>query len=140
MPEAVPPDPGMPGPDPGHAPGVPPPRGGGWRGWHLRRGPPVLYPNAYVWLVLVSSLDIMVTWVILHQGGREENPLARSVIEHFNLRGLVAFKFVLVTVFLLVCEFVGRRRPRTGRTMAYAAVGVSAAPVLVGVFLLATRL
>ena len=96
----------------------------------------MLYPTAYLWLVLISALDIMTTWVILHLGGYEANPLAARVIEDYDLWGMVSFKFFLVIVFLLTCEFVGRRRPGTGRAMAYAALCISAVPVAVGAVLL----
>jgi hypothetical protein len=109
-------------------------------GRHRRRGKPVLYPRTYLWLVLVSALDIMLTWVILHLGGYEANPIAERVIEHFDLWGAVSFKFFLVIVFLLTCEFVGRRRPQIGRAMAYVAVCISAVPVAVAVVLLTTQL
>jgi hypothetical protein len=113
-------------------PGIPPPRDP--TRWD------VLYPNAYLSLVLVSAMDIMVTWRVLHLGGEEANPLAAQIIDQFNVLGMIGFKFLLVIVFLLACEFVGRRRPRTGRTMAYTAVGLSVAPVGVGLFLLATSI
>ena len=123
-------------PDAGPPPPGPPPLPESAR----TRGRPVLYPNTYAWLVLVSAMDIMLTWVILHVGGYETNPLAASVIDQFDLWGIVSFKFFLVIVFLLTCEFVGRRRPRTGRAMASVALCISAVPVGIGVFLLATRL
>jgi hypothetical protein len=104
------------------------------------RGRPVLYPTTYLWLVLISSLDIMLTWVILHVGGYEANPLAATIIERFDLWGAVSFKFFLVIVFLLTCEFVGRRRPRTGRAMATVAVCIAAVPVVVAVVLLTSQM
>jgi Domain of unknown function (DUF5658) len=114
----------------------PAPRAGSAR----RRGKPVLYPRAYLWLVLVSAMDVMLTWLILHLGGYEANPIAARVIEEYDLWGIVSFKFFLVIVFLLACEFVGRRRPLVGRGMAYIAVCISAVPVAVAVVLLSTRL
>src|SRR5688500_17242074 len=128
--EAPPPDPAPPPSGPHATVASPPAASSRWR------GKPVLYPNVYVWLVLVSSLDVMLTWTILHLGGYEANPLAARVIEEYDLWGMVSFKFFLVIVFLLACEFVGRRRPQTGRVMAYVALTISAAPVAVGVVLL----
>ena len=29
------------------------------------------YPQAYVWFIFVSALDLMMTWVVLYFGGRE---------------------------------------------------------------------
>ena len=124
-------------PDAGQPPEEAPPPGAAVSGASaISRGRPVLYPRTYLWLVLISSLDIMLTWVILHVGGYEANPLAATIIERFDLWGAVSFKFFLVIVFLLACEFVGRRRPRTGRAMATIAVCIAAVPVVVAVVLL----
>lgn len=104
----------------------------GWFRRHLH------YPAAYTWLVFVASMDIMMTWVILHSGGREVNPLAEAVIHRFDLPGIVAFKFVLVAVIILISEVVGTRRPAVGRWFAAAAVLVSCVPVVLAFYLLLT--
>lgn len=91
-----------------------------------------LYPNNYVWYIFLSSLDLMFTWLILHAGGREVNALAAWIIEAYNVRGLVAFKFLAVVFVVLICEIVGRRRWVTGLMVARWAVALSAFPVLVG--------
>ena len=138
-PEAIPPEARPPDAPP---PPAPPPgalSAGRFASPRWRRKP-VLYPNADLWLVLVSAMDIMLTWLILHLGGYEANPLAARVIEHYDLWGIVSFKFFLVIVFLLTCEFVGRRRPGVGRAMAYVAVCISAVPVAVAVVLLTTQM
>lgn len=90
----------------------------------------MLYPAEYVWFVLVSALDVMLTWVILVLGGREVNAVADSVLTRWGLRGLVAFKFALVLLVILVCEAVGRRKPETGRKLARAAVAITCVPLV----------
>lgn len=116
--------PGEPPAVPGSLPYAPAPRHGWWQAH-------ALYPQAYTWYVFLSALDLMLTWVILHLGGREVNVLADWVIARFNLPGLVAFKFLLVVLVVILCELVGRRRPGTGRRLARWAVVLSAVPVLV---------
>ncbi len=43
--------------------------------------PEMAFQELYIWLIFVSSLDIMLTWVILRNGGEEVNPVAELVIE-----------------------------------------------------------
>jgi hypothetical protein len=95
-----------------------------------RRGPLALYPNAYVWFIFVSAMDLFLTTVVLYFGGREVNVLANSVLMAWGLRGLAVFKFAMVVVVIGCCELIGRQRPRTGRWLARFAVGVTAIPVV----------
>ena len=99
--------------------------------------PHVLYPNAYLWLVLVSALDLMLTWVILHFGGYEGNAVAAAVIERFGLNGLVAFKFAIVMLVIILCEWAGRRRASAGRGLAVFAIAVTCVPVVMSFYYLA---
>ena len=90
----------------------------------------VLLPNHYAWFVLASSLDLLMTWVVLHVGGYEANELARYIIERFDLYGVLVFKFALVIVVIGICEFVGMRRHETGRRLATWAIIVPSLGVL----------
>jgi hypothetical protein len=99
-------------------------------------GSPVLYENHYTWFVFVSALDVMLTWVILHTGGREANQLAAMVLERFGLEGLVVFKFVLVILVIAICEILGRKNLQTGRRLASWAVALTCVPLFVAVALL----
>jgi hypothetical protein len=107
----------------------------------MPRRPPrhVLYPNTYLWLVLASSLDIMLTWVVLHLGGYEANGLAAVALANHGLPGLVAFKFAFVTLVIVICETVGRRHPSAGRKLAVAAVAITCFPVVLALLLVYTR-
>lgn len=95
-----------------------------------QRGQDVLYPSRYLWLVLFSSMDIMLTWVVLAMGGREINWIAAQVIHEWGLPGAILFKFALVTLFIVACEMVGRMKPPTGRRLASVGVLISAFPVV----------
>ena len=103
------------------------------------RSTPMRYPNAYVWFVFVSAMDIMLTWAVLTAGGTEANPIASSVIVRWGLPGAIGFKFGLAIFVILVCEIAGRHRDRTGRGLAYLAVGLSSVPVLWSLTLLAVH-
>jgi len=91
---------------------------------------PVLFPDAYAWYVLVSALDVMVTvTVLVHLGAQELNTFAQWTIEEFGTWGLIGLKFISVALVVLICEYVGRRRPGLGRKLAIAAIFLSLLPV-----------
>ena len=102
-----------------------------------RRG--MLYENAYVWLIFVSCMDIMMTWVVLWHGGREVNALAASIIKHFGLPGMVIYKLLLVVGVIGICEGIGRRNVQVGRRFAKGAVVLSTVPVVVAFVLLGAK-
>ena len=97
---------------------------------------PVLYENHYTWFVLVSALDLMLTWVVLQAGGREANALAATILTNYGLEGMVIFKFALVVLVIVLCEIVGRRNRDAGRKLASWAVALTCVPLLVAVGLL----
>jgi hypothetical protein len=98
--------------------------------------PAVLFPNAYVWLVLVSALDLMLTWVILHVGGYEGNALAAAVIERWGLHGLIAFKFAIVILVIILCEWAGRRKRSAGLRLAVISIAITCIPILLSFYYL----
>jgi hypothetical protein len=91
----------------------------------------VKYENTYVWLIFVSCLDIMLTWVVLWHGGREANALAAAILHRFGLVGIVLFKLGVVVLLIGLCEWIGRHNRETGRKFARAAVALSVVPVVV---------
>lgn len=131
----------MPDPDE-HPPSTPPEpdddraasRRATWSGLILDRH--MRYPGAYVWLLLFSSLDVILTWLILNFGGREVNPIARRVIDHWGLNGMIVYKFVLITLFILICEVIGSHRDSTGQTLSRVSVVIAATPVVWSLVLL----
>ncbi|MEY3022320.1 MAG: hypothetical protein RIS86_1518, partial [Planctomycetota bacterium] len=101
------------------------------------RSPEMHFQNSYVWLVFVSSLDIMLTWRILDRGGTEVNPVAALVIDAWGMHGAITFKFAVMTGVIVMCEVLARMRLSAGRFLATAAVAISAAPVAWSLLLLA---
>ena len=95
--------------------------------------PPMLYPTAYKWFVFVSAADIVLTWFILLLGGSEVNVIADAIIASTGLKGILIYKFCLMILVVLSCEVIGRRRPRTGRNLARAAIAISAIPVVLSI-------
>lgn len=90
---------------------------------------PLRYPWVHLFFVIVSAWDLIYTWVILSMGGREINVLANAVLHAHGYTGMVAFKFALVVLVVVLCEVIGRRNDRTGRRLAIWAAGVTCFPV-----------
>lgn len=90
--------------------------------------PELRFQEHYIWLIFVGSLDIMLTWVILRNGGEEVNPVARLVIDMWGLNGAIAFKFALMLFVIVSCEVIARVRPLTARLLIWFGVLVSAFP------------
>jgi hypothetical protein len=90
---------------------------------------PVLYPEMYPWLVLVASMDVMMTWVCLWLGGTEFNPIAAVIIEAGGLAGALLLKFSVVILVICVCEFVGRRNSIVAQRLGRVSIGLNCFPV-----------
>ncbi len=90
----------------------------------------VLFPNLYLWLVFVASIDIVLTRLILFFSGSEINPVAATVIAAFGVPGMSIFKYTVVAFVIVVCEIVGRIRWKQARALAVFAVAISAFPVV----------
>ena len=93
----------------------------------------MLFPTTYKWFVFFSALDVVLTWFILLLGGVEVNVLADAVIAYAGLQGMLIYKFCLVVLVVLICEIVGRRKLRSGRNLALAAVALTALPVALSI-------
>ncbi|MBI1368061.1 MAG: hypothetical protein GC162_05345 [Planctomycetes bacterium] len=102
-------------------------------------GRSVRYPDLYTWFVFLSALDVMCTWIVLKFGGAEVNFLAQWIIHLGGLWGMIAFKFLVVTLVLFACEYVGRRNAASGRRVATWAVALNALPVILALSMLTAR-
>lgn len=101
----------------------------------------VLFPYHYLALILVSSLDLIFTFYILVLGGIEVNPIANAVLQSpVSFDGLIVFKFVIVALIVLICEFIGQHAAPTARRLAVWAVAISAFPVVWSTLLLIENL
>ncbi len=96
--------------------------------------PDVLYPKLYVWYLFISTMDLILTWIILHVGGAEVNFLANWVIGQFDLPGIVVFKYGLVLLVITICEIVGRTDFRRGKHLGEWAVGLTFIPVVMALY------
>lgn len=93
--------------------------------------PEMRYQNAYVWMVLFASLDILLTYLVLYEwGGFEVNPVAAPIIAFMGFGWAMLFKYAIIVLVIIICEIVGRTRDATGRRLARWSVLISAFPVL----------
>ncbi len=92
--------------------------------------PQLRYPNAYAWLILVSALDLILTLLVVYEWeGYEVNPIAKAVIDGMGFVWAIVFKFGIVVLVVIICDVIGRRDDRSGRTLAIGAVIINAIPV-----------
>ncbi|QNN21377.1 hypothetical protein HED60_03520 [Planctomycetales bacterium ZRK34] len=96
----------------------------------------VQFPNLYTWFVFLSALDVMFTWIVLHFGGAEVNHVANWLLRQWGLWGMIALKFSVVVVILILCEYMARRDRATARRIAIWGVVLNALPVITAVVLL----
>ena len=104
--------------------------------------PQMRYQQAYLWLLLMSSLDIMLTYLVLFVWeGREVNPLAAAVIgsDYSGWNGAIVYKFSLVVLAIVLCEVVGRESDRLGRRLSIFSVAIATFPVVYTFALLMTN-
>lgn len=99
--------------------------------------PQMRYPGEYVWLVFVSTLDLILTMLVLFVwNGYEANPVAAGVIMTFGYQWAIVFKYAIVVLVIIFCEVIGRRDNRSGISLARGAVAITAIPVIYTLILL----
>ena len=91
----------------------------------------VVLESEIAWLILLSILDVFLTWALLYRGPRfvESNPVAAWVFRRYNIAGLVAYKFLLICAVIVIAEMVERIKP--GRGSFVLRIGILAAAAVV---------
>jgi hypothetical protein len=78
--------------------------------------------------VLVSALDVFMTYILLSHGNGEmfveSNPVARFFIAGWGPKGMIYFKFVMVAFVCVLAQIIARRKPRVARWLLLGATGV----------------
>ncbi|MEM9882013.1 MAG: DUF5658 family protein [Planctomycetota bacterium] len=88
------------------------------------------FPWLYTAIIAAGTLDVLLTGILLALGGREINPLAAAILEHYGFAGMVVFKYLIVGLVILMCDFVADRDWRKARVLAIALIGIKASPVI----------
>ena len=61
------------------------------------------------------------------------------MIDAWGMQGAIAFKFALMMWVIIACEILARMKRRAGKFLAYAAVVISASPVVWSLILLSVH-
>lgn len=89
--------------------------------------------------VLVSSLDLFMTYILLSQSGgvfMEANPVARFFIAEWGAKGMVYFKFSMVAFVCVLAQIIARYRPRSARWLLLGATALVSVVVVYSLKLL----
>ncbi len=75
--------------------------------------------------ILVSVLDIIMTWILISRGGFvESNPVANYFLLRWGKNGLVGFKFCAVLVVCLTTQLIAIKRIQLARLVLVAGIVV----------------
>jgi hypothetical protein len=83
--------------------------------------------NETVWFILVSALDVFMTYVLIRQPHfTEGNPIAAFFLNHWGVKGMVYFKFFMVAFITLITQIIARTRVDiAARILQFATVVVA---------------
>jgi hypothetical protein len=87
------------------------------------------------WLVILSAADLLMTFALLRKGPAffESNPVAQWFFAHWDMAGMIFFKFSIIGGVILVSEIIERQRPGWGRFVLFIGCTGAAYAVLHGV-------
>jgi len=73
--------------------------------------------------ILMSTLDLFMTYILLRTSPQfyESNPIANFFFHNWNIRGMIFFKFAMVTVVILISQIIGIKKPDTARRLLQCA-------------------
>ncbi len=64
-----------------------------------------------MWFLLVSALDVFMTYLLLRRSGfTEGNPVAAYFYHHWNIKGMVFYKFFMVAFVTVITQIIARKR------------------------------
>jgi hypothetical protein len=87
--------------------------------------------------ILVNFADLVLTAVSFYYGASEMNPIASWFLQRFDMRVLAFYKFALVTLVILICQYIYPTHPKSARAVLIVgsvAYGVLVAYVLMLLF------
>ncbi len=87
--------------------------------------------------LIVSIGDIFLTCYLLSGGGfTEANPIAGFFIDHWGRKGMVYFKFSMVSVVAVIAQIIARKRLETARRLLNFATLVVTIVLLYSLYLI----
>jgi hypothetical protein len=90
------------------------------------------------WFILVSVLDIVMTYFLLRKRGQfqEGNPVARYYIDRWGIKGMVYFKFGMVTFISVIAQIIALKNRSAARWILVFGTLVVSGVVIYSLFLL----
>ncbi len=99
--------------------------------WQIVSQRPLPLEREHALYILVSALDVFMTYILLSYGGFvESNPLANSVLADWNVAGMAIYKFAAVAIVSVFAQIIAHRRVQTARRLLNFASLVTACVVL----------
>lgn len=87
--------------------------------------------NETVWFVLVSALDVFMTYLLVRQPHiTEGNPVAAFFLNHWGVKGMVYYKFFMVAFVAVIAQVIARKREDIARRLLQFATIVVGAVVI----------
>ena len=101
-----------------------------------RRG--LLFETEVSWFVLVSALDVALTFLVLHYSNSgmthapivESNPVAQWFIVRWGFQGMAGYKLMMTLTVVVIAEFVGRQKPMVAKVLLWGGTIVVGAVVI----------
>lgn len=92
--------------------------------------------NEVTTFILVSVLDIFMTYMLLRVGAVEANPFARFFLDRWGFDGMIAFKMVSVALVTVIAQIVAQFQMSTARKLLIYATAIVGAVVIYSAALL----
>lgn len=90
------------------------------------------------WFVLVSALDFFVTYILLRHPEIhfvESNPVAVYFLNHWGIKGLLAFKAAVVMFVVALCQIIARHNEGLARRVLFIGTAIVSVVVVYSVYL-----
>ena len=89
------------------------------------------------WFILVSVLDILMTYKLLAGGKiQEANPIARYFINRWGAKGMIFFKMGMVAFITVLAQVIATRNRTAARWVLFFGIAVVSIVVFYSVLLL----
>ncbi len=97
--------------------------------WIFRRRLPLERETSL--FIIVSALDVIMTWILLRREGFvESNPIASYFLHGWGIKGMVYFKFALVAFITVLCQIIALKKEDVARRILQFATVLVACVVL----------
>lgn len=110
--------------------------------WQFLVTMPIQLQRQSLVFIVVNFLDIFMTWrllMIASQGGAryyESNPLAKFIIDHWGINGMIYFKFGMVGFIILLTQVIATKKLELAKWVLNLGTGIVVFVVFYSLWLL----